>query len=83
VDVVGQELEVNGPLGTCRYDIVTRNPDGTLHGLEIKSGGATSNAYQKFTDMFINRFGATGRGQISGQQFTGTTTVFLPSGGPQ
>jgi filamentous hemagglutinin len=54
-----------------------------LHGLEIKSGGATSNAYQKFTDMFINRFGATGRGQISGQQFTGTTTVFLPSGGPQ
>lgn len=81
MDVVGQELEVSGPLGPRRYDIVTRNPDGTLHGLEIKSGGGTSNAYQRFTDMFINRFGATGRGQIPGQQLTGTSKLYLPSGG--
>jgi hypothetical protein len=80
VDVVGQELEVNGPLGVRRYDIVTRNSDGTLHGIEIKSGGASRSRYQDFSDMFINRYGATGRGRISGQSVTGTSVVFLPGG---
>ncbi|MEW9306318.1 RHS repeat-associated core domain-containing protein [Labrys neptuniae] len=81
VDVVGEELTVKGPLGSRRYDIVTRNPDGTLHGIEVKSGNASRNAYQNFTDMFVNRFGANGTGPIQGMRMTGTTTVYVPSGG--
>ena len=78
IDVVGRELEVNGPLGVRRYDIVTRNADGSLHGLEIKSGGATRSLYQDFSDRYINRFGATGRGRINGQTVTGNSVVYLP-----
>jgi hypothetical protein len=80
VDVVGRELEVNGPLGVRRYDVVTRNANGSLHGLEIKSGSATRSLYQDFSDRFINRYGATGRGRISGQIVTGNSVVYLPEG---
>jgi hypothetical protein len=79
-DVVGTELSVRTPVGIRRYDIVTRNTDGSLFGLEIKTGGATPNAYQRFSDMYVNRFGATGTGVIRGQQVTGAQTVYLPTG---
>ena len=81
VDVVGTELEVDGPLGVRKYDIGTRNPDGSIFGIEIKSGGATSGSYQDFADRFVNEFGATGRGRIAGQPVTGSMTIYLPSGG--
>lgn len=81
VDVVGTELEVDGPLGVRKYDIGTRNPDGTVFGIEIKSGGATKTWYQEITDMYVNRFGAAGRGRIEGQRVTGSMTVYLPPGG--
>ena len=81
VDVVGTELEVNGPLGVRKYDIGTRNPDGSIFGIEIKSGGATPGSYQDFSDRFVNEFGATGRGRIGGQPVTGSMTIYLPSGG--
>jgi hypothetical protein len=81
VDVVGTEMEVNGPLGVRKYDIVTRNGDGTLFGIEVKSGGATPTPYQRFSDMYVNQFGAAGRGRISGQTVTGSYTVYLPPGG--
>jgi hypothetical protein len=78
INVVGTELEVDGPLGVRKYDIVTQNPDGTLFGLEIKSGGAKPTPYQRFTDAYVNMFGATGRGRIEGQRLTGSYTVYLP-----
>ena len=81
VDVVGIELEVQGPLGVRKYDMGTRNADGSIFGIEIKSGGATPDSYQDFSDRFINQFGATGRGRIAGQPVTGTMTIYLPSGG--
>lgn len=81
VDVVGTELEVDGPLGVRKYDIGTRNTDGTVFGIEIKSGGATKTWYQEITDMYVNRFGAAGRGRIEGQRVTGSMTIYLPPGG--
>lgn len=81
VDVVGTEMEVQGPLGIRRYDIVTRNADNSLFGIEVKSGGASLTPYQEFSDMYINQFGALGRGRISGQPVTGSVTVYLPPGG--
>lgn len=79
-DVVGTEMEVNGPLGVRKYDIVTRNGDGSLFGIEVKSGGVTPTPYQRFSDMYVNQFGAAGRGRISGQTVTGSYTVYLPPG---
>jgi hypothetical protein len=81
IDVVGTELEVTGPLGVRKYDIGTRNPDGTIFGIEIKSGGATKTWYQEITDMYVNQFGAAGRGRIEGQRVTGSMTIYLPPGG--
>nr|WP_244135701.1 filamentous hemagglutinin N-terminal domain-containing protein [Burkholderia seminalis] len=78
VNVVGQEVSVNGPLGTRRYDIVTQDANGTLHGIEIKSGGATPNTYQEFSDQFVNRFGAAGTGRFAGKTISTSTTVYLP-----
>ncbi|WP_407060526.1 filamentous hemagglutinin N-terminal domain-containing protein [Burkholderia stagnalis] len=78
VNVVGQEVSVNGPLGTRRYDIVTQDANGTLHGIEVKSGGATPNTYQEFSDQFVNRFGAAGTGRFAGKTISSSTTVYLP-----
>lgn len=78
VNVVGQEVVVNGPLGPRRYDIVTQDANGALHGIEVKSGGATRNTYQEFSDQFVNRFGATGTGRFAGKIIRGSTTVYLP-----
>lgn len=74
-------MEVTGPLGVRKYDIGTRNPDGTIFGIEIKSGGATKSWYQEITDMYVNQFGAAGRGRIEGQRVTGSMTIYLPPGG--
>jgi len=81
VNVAGTELEVNGPLGVRRFDIGTYNSDGSIFGLEIKTGGATPTSYQSFSDTYINLFGAVGRGKIAGVPVTGTMTIYLPSGG--
>lgn len=81
VNVAGTELEVEGPIGIRRLDIGTYNPDGSIFGIEIKTGGATPDTYQAFTDMYINQFGGVGRGRISGIPVTGTMTIYLPSGG--
>lgn len=45
VDVVGTELEVVGPLRVRRCDIGTRNPVGSIFGIEIESGGAKPDSY--------------------------------------
>ncbi|MGQ5309802.1 hypothetical protein, partial [Xanthomonas arboricola] len=81
VKVVGTEMEVVTPVGIRKYDVVTRNADGSLFGLEIKSGGATPTPYQRFVDMYVNNFGAQGRGRIAGEKLVGSYTVYLPSGG--
>lgn len=78
INVIGEELEVKGPVGARRYDIVVQGEDGRLHGIEVKSGGATKTPYQRFTDQFINIFGAEGTGRIKGQRVESATTVFLP-----
>ncbi|MCP3728377.1 filamentous hemagglutinin N-terminal domain-containing protein [Paraburkholderia sp. CNPSo 3272] len=78
VNVVGQEVVVNGPLGPRRYDIVTQDANGNLHGIEVKSGGATPNTYQQFTDQFVNQFGATATGRFAGKSVAGATTVYVP-----
>lgn len=80
VDVVGEERIVVTPFGTRRYDVVTRNKDGSLHGLEVKSYGADCDPSQVAKDNYVNMFGATGIGQIGVQSMTGTSTVFLPRG---
>ncbi len=79
LDVVGTELSVNGPLGVRRFDIVVRDAEGNLHGIEVKSGSATPNGYQRFTDSFVNLFGADGTGQIAGETVRSATTVYIPS----
>lgn len=51
---VGTEMVVKGPLGDRRYDIVVRDGNGKLHGLEVKSGSASENRGQttvKFRDI--------------------------------
>ncbi|MDR6484791.1 two-partner secretion domain-containing protein [Paraburkholderia terricola] len=78
INVVGQEVVVNGPLGPRRYDIVTQDANGNLHGIEVKSGGATPNTYQQFTDQFVNQFGATANGRFSGKSVSSATTVYVP-----
>ncbi len=78
VNVVGQEVVVYGPLGPRRYDIVTQDEKGLLHGIEIKSGSATPTLYQRFTDMFLNSFGASGAGRFSGRTINSATTVYVP-----
>ncbi|XAQ42756.1 hemagglutinin [Ralstonia solanacearum] len=78
VNVVGQEVVVYGPLGPRRYDIVTQDANGLLHGIEIKSGSATPTLYQRFTDMFVNSFGASGAGRFSGRTINSATTVYVP-----
>jgi filamentous hemagglutinin len=77
-DVVGEEIEVAGPLGVRRYDLIVRDQKGALHGIEIKSGGATKTTYQEFTDYFVNRFGADGRGKLDGEKVVGAITVYVP-----
>jgi filamentous hemagglutinin len=78
MDVVGLEMAVDGPLGKRVYDIVVRGADGLLHGVEIKTGGASKDSYQNFTDYFVNIFGAAGRGRISGETISSATTIYLP-----
>lgn len=78
VNVVGQEMVVNGPLGPRRYDVIVQDATGALQGIEIKSGGATKNTYQEFTDMFVNRFGAPGAGRLTGKSVMSTITIYLP-----
>ncbi len=78
VNVVGEEMVVNGPLGPRRYDAVTQDANGTLHGIEVKSGGASPTIYPNFTNQFVNQFGATGTGRLSGQSVSTATTVYVP-----
>jgi len=78
VNVVGQEMVVNGPLGPRRYDIVVQDAAGNLQGIEIKSGGATKGTYQDFTDKFVNQFGAPGAGRLDGKSLTSTITIYVP-----
>ncbi|WP_146091415.1 hypothetical protein [Xanthomonas arboricola] len=81
VKVVGTEMEVVTPVGVRKHDVVTRNANVSLFGLEIKSGGATPTPYQRFVDMYVNSFGAEGRGRIAGEKVVGSYTVYLPAGG--
>ncbi len=78
INVVGEEVVVNGPLGPRRYDIVTQDASGALHGIEVKSGGATPNTYQQFADQFVNQFGATAAGRFAGKSVSSATTVYVP-----
>jgi filamentous hemagglutinin len=78
VNVVGQEMVVNGPLGPRRYDIVVQDSAGNLQGIEIKSGSATKTTYQNFTDSFVNQFGAPGAGKLEGKSVTSTITIYVP-----
>ena len=71
-------MTVKGPLGIRRYDIVVRDKAGRHHGIEVKSGTATKNSYQDFTDRFVNIFGATGTGRLKGVTVESTSTVYLP-----
>lgn len=77
VNVVGKEVVVNGPLGPRRFDIVTQDANGVLHGIEVKSGSATPTAYQRFTDAFVNMFGVSGTGRFAGQNVGTATTVYI------
>ena len=76
--VVGEELSVKGPLGLRRLDIVVRDSHGKLHGIEVKSGTASKNAYQRFTDAYINQFGAAGTGKLKGETVESINTVKIP-----
>lgn len=69
---------VQGPLGIRRYDIVIRDASGALHGIEVKSAGAVKDSYQKFTDQFVNRYGAAGLGKLSGKTISSATTLYVP-----
>lgn len=77
-NVIGEELSVNAPIGTRRYDAVIRDNKGELWGIEYKSGTARKTPQQDFNDMYINRFGADGIGKIEGQNVVGNMTIYLP-----
>jgi hypothetical protein len=78
INVVGQEMVVNGPVGLRRYDIVVQDIFGNLQGIEIKSGGAVKSTYQDFTDRFVNQFGASGAGRLDGKSVTSAITIYVP-----
>ncbi|SHN31846.1 filamentous hemagglutinin, partial [Pseudomonas asturiensis] len=78
MEVVGTEMVVKGPLGDRRYDIVVRDANGKLHGLEVKSGTASKTSHQEFTDYFVNQFGAQGKGRLKGEVIESATTVYVP-----
>ncbi len=78
MDVVGTEIVVQGPVGDRRYDIVVRDQNGKLHGIEVKSGSASKDSYQRFTDYFINQFGADGKGRVTGERIESATTIYVP-----
>ncbi|WP_152644497.1 hypothetical protein [Pseudomonas sp. FeS53a] len=61
MEVVGAEMVVKGPLGDHRYEIVVRDINGKLHGIEVKSGVANKTSYQEFTDYFVIELGAQGK----------------------
>lgn len=50
------------PIEGIEIDIVTQDANGLPHGIEIKSGTATPTLYQRFTDLYVNSFGAGGAG---------------------
>ncbi|MDH1477633.1 hemagglutinin repeat-containing protein [Comamonas thiooxydans] len=77
VNVVGEEIVINGPLGPRRYDIVVRDSSGKLQGIEIKTGSAKKTLYQEFTDMFVNKFGAQGTGKIAREKIESSITIYL------
>lgn len=78
MEVVGTEMVVQGPLGDRRYDIVVRDANGKLHGLEVKSGTTNKTSYQEFTDYFVNKFWAQGKGRLNDQVIESATTVYVP-----
>ena len=50
-DVLGNEISVKSADGTLRrYDVVCRKPDGTIVGVEVKSGMATRTPQQRRID---------------------------------
>lgn len=77
VNIVGEEVVINGPLGPRRYDIVVRDSSGKLQGIEIKTGSAKKTLYQEFTDMFVNKFGAQGTGKIAREKIESSITIYL------
>jgi hypothetical protein len=57
-EIIGNEISVRGPEGTLRrYDIVARSPDGTVVGVEVKSGSAVRTIQQKEMDEALIRSG--------------------------
>jgi hypothetical protein len=57
--VIYEEITVNTPFGQRRYDIVIRTPQGRYHAVEVKKGGAARNRHQRYSDDYVNRYGAT------------------------
>lgn len=78
MEVVGTETVVKGPLGDRRYNTVVRDANGKLHGLEVENGSASKTSCQEFTDYFVNKFGAQGKGRLNGKVIESATTVYVP-----
>jgi len=82
MNVVGQEISVWTPFGRRQIDIVVQIGNRT-HGIEVKSGNATTSVLQFAKDRWINLFGgakAVGeRAAEAGVTRVDTTvTVFVP-----
>ena len=57
-DYKGKEITVRSADGTARrYDLVMVAPDGTVLGIEVKSGSATRNAQQRMMDDLLRNSG--------------------------
>lgn len=50
-EILGKEISVRSKSGKLRrYDIVVRKPDGTVSGIEVKSGTAVRTPQQRMID---------------------------------
>jgi RHS repeat-associated protein len=67
-DVIEKEITVNTPMRQRRYDLVIRRKDGTYHGVEVKSGGASRDAGQLSKDRYVNQYGAEAVGENAIEQ---------------
>lgn len=63
---------------TPKYDIVVRDANGNLHGIEVKSGTATRDTSQLSKDIWVNKNGGNGVGKLAGKKVLTATTIYVP-----
>jgi hypothetical protein len=75
--VIKQQIAVTNKQGGTRfYDGLSRKPDGTYEGVEVKSGGASLDAHQRTFDAGVES-GNPATGMLNGKPITVTSVSYI------